>query len=96
MKRAHSIYAMLCSVILSCSAPSEKLLANETNIKRVAVGMNLKQMNAIMGKPDEIRIYTFNDLEFDFIYPSPPKYDDDFHVYFLRQDSTVLRIVNGE
>lgn len=58
--------------------------------------MKLNQVKDIMGMPDQVLIDPFNDKEFDVLYIAPSKYDDDFHVYVLRQDSTVLRIVNGE
>jgi outer membrane protein assembly factor BamE (lipoprotein component of BamABCDE complex) len=70
-------------------------MSNERNIDKVKVGMKLNRVQDIMGVPDQILIYPFNDKEFDVVYTAPPKYDDDFHVYVLRQDSSVVRIVNG-
>lgn len=87
----------ILSVIFSCSSPpSERVMMNERNIDEVKVGMKLNQVRDIMGVPDQVLIYPFNDKEFDVVYTAPPKYDDDFHVYVLRQDSSVLRIANGQ
>jgi len=58
--------------------------------------MKLNQVKAIMGMPDQILINSFQDMEYDVLYIAPSKYDDDFHVYVSRPDSTVVRIVNGE
>lgn len=97
MKRVHLIPLIILSIIFCCSSPpSERTMMNERNIGKVKVGMKLNQVQDIMGVPDQILIYPFNDKEFDVVYIAPPKYDDDFHVYVLRQDSTVLRVVSGE
>lgn len=68
---------------------------NEMNIDKVEVGMKLYQVQNIMGVPDHILIHPFNDKELDVVYYAPPKYDDDFHVFVLRKDSSVVRIANG-
>jgi outer membrane protein assembly factor BamE (lipoprotein component of BamABCDE complex) len=82
-------------IIISCSAPSERSMTNEKNINKIRIGMKLNQVKDTMGIPDQILIDPFNDKEFDVVYIAPSKYDDDFHVYVLRQDSSVVRIVNG-
>ena len=94
MKGMHWISLTIFSVIFSCSTSSERSKMNEKNINKISIGMKLNQVKDTMGMPDQVLIDPFNDKEFDVLYIAPSKYDDDFHVYVLRQDSTVLRIVN--
>ena len=68
---------------------------NEGNITKIHTGMKLNEVKDLMGTPDQILINPFNDSEFNIIYIAPSKYDDDFHVFVGRQDSVVLRIVDG-
>lgn len=97
MKAKHRITFIILSIfVFSCSTSSEKSLMNESNINKIGIGMNLNQVRDILGVPDQILIDPFNDKEFDVVYAAPSKYEDDFHVYLLRQDSSVLRIVNGK
>ncbi len=96
MKRGHWICIAFFYAFFACSTSSERSRSNERNINKIKVGMNLDQVKDIMGVPDQVLIYPFNDKEYDVIYTAPSKYDDDFHVYLSRQDSTVLRVVDGD
>jgi outer membrane protein assembly factor BamE (lipoprotein component of BamABCDE complex) len=80
--------------VFACSSPKDEI--NAANIVKVKVGMKIHEVKNIMGNPDEVIINTFKEQEFDFIYSSPSKYGDDFHVFCSRNDSTVLRVALGD
>ena len=91
------IVILISSLLLFCygCGPSPVAKRNAVNIKNIKPGMRIELVKKIMGEPEQIRILPFNDKEYEFQYISPSLYSDDFRIYFSRNDSIVLRVVDG-
>lgn len=66
-----------------------------TKHKKNQIGMMINDVKRIMGEPEMIEIYPYNPKEYVFRYLSPSGYEDQFHIYISRSDSTVIRIDDG-
>lgn len=77
----------------SCDSPVAK--ENSVNIKKIEVGMTIKEVKKIMGEPEKTVIQPFNENEIELQYLSPSGYSDHFRVFISRSDSIVLRIGDG-
>lgn len=82
---------MLC-IITGCN--DKKNYGNMENLKRIRIGMHVKDVREIMGEPDGIATAPFIDHKLDYMYNSPFGFSDDFHVYILKQDSLVTDILS--
>jgi hypothetical protein len=80
---------------LACSS-SEKPSQNEQNIKKIMIGMKLKEMKEIMGDPEEVLVYPKRDNEYSFRYLAPSGLSGDYEVFVSRKDSTVVSIYYGD
>lgn len=89
------ILILIAFIFISVGCNSKKQNQNAENLNKIKIGMNVKEVINIMGKPDTIITDKYNDDIFRYLYISSSGHSDNFYIFFSNQDSIVTRINNG-
>ena len=80
-KKLLILFVFVFFIFLSCYNPPGKPKENYKNLKKVKIGMTMKEVKAIMGNPIDITIEPVREDTYWFRYTSPSGMSDNFFIY---------------
>ncbi len=86
---------VFCIILFSCGRNADKARENFKNLTKVSLGMPERDVVKIMGEPKEKDVSPYTNMNYRFIYDSPPGMSDHIIIIFSMKDSLVVGINDG-